>query len=177
MSDDVKEPTATNLFSAYMRSMDKVRALTKSLAEETIKAENLARQLAAQYGIYVTGSKPTPQRAQQPMTAPHDDSAGTSSGEETPEFKPPAQYRSDAPELASAGSEEVAEIRRDAGLDVDAADSEALANAGAGMMEHLQSGMKGAPSVVAMPGIAQESAPDERSNAEGGPVTQKPVEE
>ncbi len=178
MSEEKKELTATQLFSNYMRSVDKVRDLAKGLAAETAKAENLSQELATRYGIYVTGSKPrlAPKR---PDIAPgdrpvmNDDDAA-----EGPEYEPPAQYHSDAPELSGEGSAEVAEIRQGAELSAAEADSEALASEGSGMMDILQRRMKGAPSVV--PGVGehqQGGASTERSNAEGGPVTQKPVEE
>lgn len=182
MSDEQKTPTATKLFTAYMKSVDKVRALIKALATETTTAENLAAQLSAQYGIYVTGNQPAAKRPRQPITAPSDKGAGAATrviGEETPggeDFELPPQHHSSAPELASAGSAEVADIRRDAGLDVQAED-EQLASEGLSMMEQLQRGMKGVPSVVAIPGEHQQDAAEGRSNAEGGPVTQKPTEE
>lgn len=180
MSDEQKTPTATKLFTAYMKSVDKVRALIKALATETTTAENLAAQLSAQYGIYVTGNQPAAKRPRQPITAPSDKGAGAGdAAQETPgggDFELPPQHHSSAPELASAGSAEVADIRRDAGLDVQAED-EQLASEGLSMMEQLQRGMKGVPSVVAIPGEHQQGETEGRSNAEGGPVTQKPTEE
>ena len=177
MSDESKPPTATQLFSSYMRSVDKVRALAADLTTETTKASDLAAQLAAQYGIYVTGSKPVP-AARQPSTAPRDGPLTNEADGDAPDFKPPAQYHADAPTLSSEGSAEVAEIRRDAGLSEAAADSEELATTGLGMMEQLGRSLPGTPSVVATPGEHHDrAAAQERSNAEGGPVRQGPVEE
>lgn len=178
MSEEKKEPTAQQLFNRYMRSVAKVRNLSKSLTEEMAKAENLSQELAARFGIYVTGSKPAAKRPRQPIAAPSDGPVDSGEGG-TPEFKPPAQYHADAPALSNPGSSEVAEIRRDAGLNADAEDSEALASSGLGMMEQLQSGMKGEPLVLPNPGQNEPGSgvTAERSNTEGGPVTQKPMEE
>ena len=177
MSEEKKDLTAQQLFNCYMRSVAKVRNLSESLTEEVTKADNLSRELAARFGIYVTGSKPAAKLPLAPITAPSD-SAGAGDGGEPAEFKPPAQYHADAPALSSPGSSEVAEIRRDAGLSVDAEDSEALASEGLGMMEQLHKTLPGAPSVVATPGEHHDrAAAQERSNAEGGPVRQGPVTE
>ncbi len=52
-----------------------------------------------------------------------------------------------------------------------------LAASGLGMMEQLQSGMKGEPTVLPTPGEHEPGRPVERSNAGGGPVVQGPVPE
>ena len=177
-----KEPqslTATQLFSKYMAVRGKVQKMTATLGEEVSKMGALGDELAARFGIYVSGSKPMAKNPRQPSVAPKDGPLmNEADGEEGgPTFKPPAQYHSDAPVLESAGSEEVAEIRRDAGLR-EAADSEALANVGMGMMAELGKSLPGTPSVVATPGEHHDKAAAvERSNAEGGPVRQGPVKE
>lgn len=166
--------TATQLFSKYMTVRGKVQKMTAALGEEVSSMGALGDELAARFGIYVSGSKPQVSNPRQPSS----DSAGADPEGEVPEFKPPAQYRAPAPTLDNAGSAEVAEIRRDAGLSEAAADSEELAASGVGMMEQLGKSLPGTPSVVATPGEHHDrAAAQERSNAEGGPVTQKPMEE
>jgi len=175
-----KEPqslTATQLFSKYMAVRGKVQKMTATLGEEVSKMGALGDELAARFGIYVSGSKPMAKNPRQPSIAPGDGPVMNEGDGDAPKFKPPVQYHSDAPALESAGSEEVAEIRRDAGLR-EAADSEALANVGMGMMAELGKSLPGTPSVVATPGEHHDKAAAvERSNAEGGPVVQKPAEE
>ena len=174
MKAEQKKLTATQLFSKYMQAVDKVRGLAMALAAETQKAEELSTTLANEFGIYVTGQQPRAAlrgRASDP--APEDGPVVDGS-----DYKPPAQHHADAPQLSGKGSQEVADIRREAGLDVAAGDTEELANQGVGMMTQLQEGMKGTPEVVAVPGEhAERGAPQGRSNAEGGPVKQGPVKE
>lgn len=165
--------TATQLFSKYMTVRGKVQKMTAALGEEVSSMEALGDELAARFGIYVSGSKPQAPRPRQPSDGPLMNEADG----EKPAFKPPAQYHVDAPTLETPGSAEVAEIRRDAGLSEAAADSEELATSGLGIMEQLGKSLPGAPSVIAIPGEHQEARPAERSNAEGGPVRQGPVKE
>ena len=172
-----RKPTATQLFAKYMRAVDKVRGLAMALAEETRRADELSTILANEFGIGVTGSRPRQASAMVEVGAAatqEEEEAGAEGG-----YKPPPQYHADATKLSGRGSQEVADIRRDAGLDVAAGDSEELASQGVGMMAQLQSGMKGTPAVVAAPGAHGENrgVPQERSNAGGGPVRQGPTKE
>lgn len=174
--EEKKQQTATQLFASYMRTVEQVRSLTRKLNEKLETALLLSKELTERFGIHVSGSKPQAPRPAQPITAPRDEGAGA--GDEG--YKPPAQYHADATQLANSGSAEVAEIRRESGLTSAEEDSEALAAAGTGTMEALQRTMKGQPTVVPAPGEHQENRgapPVERSNAEGGPVRQGPVEE
>ena len=184
MSEEETQPaaekplTATQLFSKYMAVRGKVQKMTADLGSEVSKMGDLGNKLAARFGIYVSGSKPQAPRPRQPSIAPCDGPVMNEADGEKSDFKPPTQYHSDAPTLDSAGSAEVAEIRRDAGLSEAAEDSEALANVGMGMMAELGKSLPGTPSVVATPGEHHDrAAAQERSNAEGGPVIQGPVKE
>ena len=169
--EEKKEQTATQLFASYMRSIGKVKALSKQLGAETETALTLAKQLRDRFGIQVSGIQPSKATLKYPPLM--------NAGEDDPEkeFKPPTQMHSDAVALSGAGSQEVEDIRRDAGLDVPAEDSEALGTEGIAMMEQLQAGMTGTPAVTAQPGEHQAGTPVERSNVEGGPVRQGPAPE
>jgi hypothetical protein len=170
----VKEPTATQLFASYMRTVERVRGLSKKLTKETEAALLLSMELAERFDIHVSGSRPPAPRTPTPLTAPRDSGAGANAEE----YKPPVQMHSDAPTPSGKGSAEVEEIRRDAALNVPAEDTAALGAEGIGMMEQLQKGMKGSPVVVPHPGGHEPgNTPVERSNAEGGPVRQGPVSE
>ena len=170
--------TATQLFSKYMAVRGKVQKMTAAFGEEVSSMGALGDELAARFGIYVSGSKPQAPASRRPDIAPSKGPLVNEADGEKPAFKPPIQYRSDAPTLDSAGSAEVAEIRRDAGLSEAAEDSEQLAASGIGMMEQLGKSLPGTPSVVATPGEHHDkAAAQERSNAEGGPVRQGPVKE
>ena len=179
-----KERTAPQLFNLYMRTVEKVRALAKSLTEETQKAVALSAELESHFGIRIRTPGATAKT--QPITAPAD--ADASNAQPTEEeiaaaaergYTPPTQMHSEAPTLTGKGSQEVEEIRAGAGLNVDAGDSEALANEGLGAMAELQARMGGTPTIPPNPGQHEpgRSASAERSNAEGGPVTQKPEKE
>ncbi len=172
--EEKKEPTATQLFASYMRSIAKVKALSKQLGAETETALTLAKQLRDRFGIQVSGIQPSKAKAARPQYPPLMN-AGEDGSEK--EFEPPVQMHSNAVALSGAGSQEVEDIRRDAGLDVPAEDSEALGTEGIAMMEQLQAGMTGTPAVTAQPGEHQAGTPVERSNVEGGPVRQGPAPE
>ncbi|KKL28231.1 hypothetical protein LCGC14_2377180 [marine sediment metagenome] len=172
--------TATQLFSKYMTVRGRVQKMTAALGEEVSSMGALGDELAARFGIYVSGSKPQAPRPRQPSIMPGDGPLMNEADGEKPAFKPSAQYHADAPTLDSPGSAEVAEIRRDAGLSEAAADSEQLAATGLGIMAELGKSLPGTPRVVATPGEHHDkaaAAAQERSNAEGGPVRQGPVKE
>jgi len=176
MSDEEKkELTATQVFAKYMAALDKVRALSNALAEKVSLAESLGDELSSRFGIHVSGvaTGATTRPAPTPRKAPSDNAEVEGSASE---YVPPTQHHAPAPTIEGPGSAEVAEIRREAGLSERAADSKELAASGLGTMGELQKSMTGTPTAVAIPGEHQE-APTDRSNAEGGPVTQKPAEE
>lgn len=185
-----KEKTAPQLFSLYMRTVERVRDLSKTLTAETQKALHLAGELDTRFGIRIGQRGPsTASAATHPVVAPVEGDPSNASTEEEAElaaeaaargYTPPVQMHSDAPALVGKGSQEVEEIRRDSGVLSEVEDSEALAATGLGEMSALQARMTGKPTVVPVPGQHEPGAqapPEERDNAGGGPVTQKPKEE
>ena len=176
-----KEPTATQLFANYMRAVEKVRGLAMTLAEETLKVDGLSTELADRFSIFVTGQKAgddPPRVAARRTTDPVPEGASADDDAGSEGYKPPTQHHAEALQLSGKGSQEVADIRREAGLDVEAGDSEELAHQGVDMMTQLQAGMKGTPAVVAVyGGHVERGESQEGSNAEGGPVRQEPVKE
>ena len=174
MSDkEKKELTATQVFSKYMQALDKVRALSATLTEKIALAEALGSELGSRFGIRVSGLAPV-ETTRPAATAPSNENTD-GDGDTPKKYVPPTQYHADAPTVTAPGSAEVAEIRREAGLSEQTADSEALAASGIGTMGALQKGMGGTPAVIATPGEHHDKAA-ERSNAEGGPVRQGPEE-
>ncbi len=163
---DKTEPTATQLFSRYMLAIDKVRTLTAKLLDETKKADSLADELGNKHGIFLQGR--TPANTTTPVSEELTGETEPGDG-----FKPPAQGHSDAPRLAGSGSRSVEEIRRGAGLHVEAGDSEALAVDGMEHMAALQKAMGGAPIVVPTHRVSDTQ---EDSPAGNGLVEQKPRE-
>lgn len=183
-----KPATAEQLFGRYMKAAENVRVLVQKLIDEKMRAENLATQLASQYGVYVSDQQPGPGSASSGPPAPPparsaDNADPDQVQEETPEgeYKPPHQgpLTAEAPQLGQRESAEVAEIRRNAGLSPEEmADAEALAADAGQKMANLQKLMGGKAVVIPSPSGGMGGAPaQEPDNSGGGPVEQKPVPE
>lgn len=173
---ETKILTATQLFSRYMAAIDKIREFASMLAEKNTEAESLSTELAERHGIYVQGKPPANRTT--PVTEPDPDEE-EEHAPESGKYKPPTQMHSDAPQLVSRGSQEVAEIRHSAGLDIDAEDSESLGAEGINEMANLQKMMGGSPAIVPSPGQVDVSGePSSGSKTtEGGLPEQKPISE
>jgi len=192
--------SASQLFDRYMKGVERIRVLAMRLDKELADSQNLSAELAARFGVYVSGKEPTanvggstaaptPAPTPAPATVPaqptQDADVAAAEQEPTPEgkYQPPAQgHTAEAVRLTGAESAAVAKIRADSTLSPEQqADAEALAiSGGPGKLAKLQAAMGGIPAVVPSPGAVEErrgspdSGPD---NKEGGPVTQEPTKE
>ncbi len=178
-----KEATASQLFDRYMKAVARAKKLTDKLTAEILEADSLSTELAARFGVHV-GNKPPARKAHgstRVQASPDDDD---SRAEDKPvEFKPPAQHTAEAPRLSAKESQDVAEIRRDAGLNPEEqADAEALeSGSGPSKMLELQHAMGGKP-VIPSPGQVVAGVPQGEpdpgpDNQGGGTTEQKPLPE
>lgn len=199
-----KAKTASQLFTEYMKAVERIRSLAMRLDKELADSQHLADELQTRYGVYVSGKQPdavnrpvtppasTPIPAPTHVTAPAPtpaqpaQNADVAAAEQEPtpegEYQPPAQTQTaEAPRLSGKESAAVAEIRANANLSPDQQeDAEALEiSSGPGKLAKLQRAMGGVPAVVPSPGPVERTGtptpgPD---NREGGPVTQGPAKE
>ena len=153
--------TASQLFTKYMATVDKIRVLAMKLDKELADSQNLSAELASRYGVYVSGKEPaavssTPAPAPAPTPAPApaptpaqpsaDADVAAAEQEPTPEgeYTPPLQTKTaEAPRLSGKEASVVAKIRADSSLSPDQQeDAEALeVSGGPGRLARIQQAM------------------------------------